>query len=179
MQYQTLEKYLQDAKNVIKCVNPNMRLTEDNISYVANAMMKADERFNGYGERTSFRISLGKFAVMSLTTKFAKDKRKEIKTVSLFNEDGKDLYHTLPAPEINNDPDPSILVGNIIDKYCPEKYKECLRLKYIVGKTLQEIADMKGVTKQCISLQTIEAIKLIKENLKNDKVESASHLMFA
>lgn len=179
MQYQTLEKYLQDAKNVIKWVRPGMKLTEDNISYVAEAMMRADERFNGYGERTSFRISIGKFAVMSLATKFGKTKQRDIKTVSLFNNDGKDLYHTLPAPEVKTGPDSSVIAEDIINLYCPDKYKECLQLKYLQGKTLQEIADMKKVTKQCISLQIIEAIKIIKENFKNGKVESIDNLMLS
>ncbi len=151
---ETLKWYLDNARNAIKVFGrPYMLKDEDIVSHIANAMMVADQKYDGTtGSREGFRWARAEFAIRKIRSRKAKDKGYTI--FSLNTERGEqgeysDVLTKDKMPKTQRDtviPDVIAMVEGA--EYLTDREKFCVLNKYVEAKTLQEIGDELGTTRE-------------------------------
>ena len=123
-EYLTMGEYLKTAKNVINHMKTNVRPTDDNIAYVAERMAFADKKFNGNGSRTGYRISIGQYAVKTLSVTLAK-KSKKNKCITLSGAEERIESSTRNLIDkfssFEEEHNKTEIVEKIIKDFCPPK----------------------------------------------------------
>lgn len=165
---ESLEFYLKNAQNAIrKFGNLRMSLDEDAVAYVANYMMRADQKYDGKtGTREGYRWRWAKYAVMNFSRTYKK-KYNTISIDSINNNDCKmsDNLTLDKIPKNNN----NLYISDIIETireadYLTDREKSCLFGKYVDDKTLQEIGDNIGTTRERVRQVIEKAIYKIRAN---------------
>lgn len=109
-----LSEYLVLAEKVILSYGRFVP-TDDQISYVAEYMMRGDIRYKeGVGDRRLFRVSVGKFAVKGLIKQFKKRKFKESKNIVESLDFSMDYDN---VKSIENIPDPKQKTPSFLFEY--------------------------------------------------------------
>lgn len=174
----TLKEYLTTAKRVISHMRTNVRPTEDNISDVATAMMKADKKFNGYGVRSSYRISIGKYMVKEISRRLAiqNSRVKIISLSSAVNSSDNRVFSEFIVDHHEESPGLD-LAESIIQKHCPEVYKELIIDKFMNNLGSQELIAKYNCSRQNISQKIGLALKCMRESLIKDGIENIGGLL--
>lgn len=161
-QFLSLPEYLKYAEIVLrKWAIPDMSKDEDCIADIAHALMKADERFNGCGDRTKYMLWCGRLHIKRLMSKWKKRRKfsklnKNIPSNAMHHEDRLDLENFLDTATEKR------VISN--------EQHYCLISNYIYGKTLAEIGKELNITKQAVSLQVKNAIDKLKKFHENSKI---------
>lgn len=151
----TLEDYLMLARKLIKTHGPRKMLFDNEaVGYVASYLMKADINFNNNGNIYGYRKACGKFAIMNWIDRNIKRDKKR-KQVSITNMD-------LPC---NDNVFNNVAFNEILDfiETMKPKHKDVLKSYYFEKKTLNEIGNTYGITREAVRLRLQKSISLIKE----------------
>jgi RNA polymerase sigma factor (sigma-70 family) len=152
----TLSEYLEHARRFVMA-NYGHQLSEndDLISTVAHYMMRADEKFNGKGNRDSFRGHYAKFGAMKYFTQIRREKDKyfrgtghttmlplnsEITKLCCTKTDFRTSYESCEQQEMMN----YIFTSELLNA----REKGILHMRYMENHTLQEIADEHGFSRE-------------------------------
>ena len=185
-----LYDYILMAKKIVSKLssqyNRQLLNTEDVISYVANAIMMADWRWdNEYQSKEGRKKDLYSYrnqcAIWAIKTLVSKNKKKK-KVYSLdetigssddrnnfdFLEDGKyiDPCTALCDQEINSAlcEDIKVLLNNDL---LSEKQRQYIELYYFKGLTLEKIGNQFGVTREAVRQSLNKALVKLREIVAN------------
>jgi len=164
----TLDEYLLGARKLIAKYGLSCHVEdEDAISYVAQYMMKADETCDETkSARNTWRINQARYAIMNLRTKFLKDKKHKTLSlnVQIKNNGGRSvqLSDTIPDNRMDNTKEEQYnQVINAAQNVLSGRRQHCFLSYYKKGKTLQEIGDELGITKEAVRQQLEKGIKIL------------------
>lgn len=150
---ESLKFYLDNARNAIKVFGrPYMLKDEDMVSDVAHAMMVADSKF----DETKGTLAGWRWYCAELTIrKLCSSKKKKDFTIFSINsdkQDGTDYSDTLTRDRM------PVSTKNYIDRdvvsivkeasYLTDRERFCILNKYVEYKTLQEIGDELGTSRE-------------------------------
>lgn len=183
-QYESLSTYLMLSKKIInrfapKFIVKQMLDDEDAISDVATAIMNADKNFdpnrpgatNQKKTKYSYRNQCGLWAIKTYVTK--KYKSKKLNSLDFVIDEDSSLYSTI-ADYKNIDPvDIAIAneenynlisdINSILESdMLNHKQKEQIRLYYFENKSLAEIGESYGVTREAVRQNIKRALTSIK-----------------
>lgn len=183
--YESLSTYLMLSKKIInkfapKFIVKQMLNDEDAISDVATALMNADKNFDPNREGAtnkkktlySYRNQCGLWAIKTYVTKQYKSKKLSSLDFIL-NDDSTSLYSSIPDTK-NKDPLEIVIENeerqNLIDdvsmilesNMINQKQKEQIYMYYFENKSLAEIGDHYGVTREAVRQNIKRAINSIK-----------------
>jgi RNA polymerase sigma factor (sigma-70 family) len=184
-----LSEYLLIAKKIVSKIggsNKKYLQDDDVISYIANAIMMADWRWdNNYkskeGRRKSqyaYRNQCGIWAIRTLLSK-----KMKTQTVYSLEEsiDDSDSRTNLDFIVDKKNENPALLVENheyneklkkdiktlLSLNTLSDKQKKYIDLYYYQNKTLAEIGNMFGLTRESVRQNLVKAIKKLKEVMGN------------
>lgn len=192
VKFESLDFYMNLAKKIIAKMGPTffnglskeMLNNEDAISFVANAIMMGDWRWEEKGKKTnktlySYRNQCGIWAIKTYITKQYKNKnnKRKIKAkYSLCYQDSDDLdLQTIIADNNQKEPIDIIVeneekksLHNLINKLfdsdiISDKQKEYIRLYYFENFTLEKIGNQFDVTREAVRQSIRSALKKIRE----------------
>jgi RNA polymerase sigma factor (sigma-70 family) len=192
VKFESLDFYMNLARKIIAKMGPTffnglskeMLNNEDAISFVANAIMMGDWRWEEKGKKTnkslySYRNQCGIWAIKTYITKQYKNKnnKRKIKAkYSLCYQDSEDLdLQTIIADNNQKEPIDIIVANeekkslhNLIDKLfesdiISDKQKEYIRLYYFENFTLEKIGNKFDVTREAVRQSIRSALKKIRE----------------
>lgn len=163
--YLKLQEYQDTAKRVIVHMRKMIPLSADNISDVAYAMMRADQKFDGRGVRSSYRIKCAKYMVMQIASKY--------KNIKPYNRAGQ-LHENLADNEILIDN--SILAKHLIQKYCPLEYREKMTDRYISGMSFVQISEKYKCSRQNIENIVAKATKIMSKLVSSNDIKNERDL---
>lgn len=186
IQFASLSEYLLIARKIISKMggsNKKYLQDEDVVSYVANAIMMADWRWdqdyqskNGRKKnKYAYRNQCGIWAISTLLSK----KNKKPKTYSLdrcIKQDGDnrdnldfiiDKRDNNPVSITENKESRNILKSDIAkllsSEILSDKQKLYIDLYYYQGKTLSEIGSSFGLTREAVRQNIVKAVKKLRE----------------
>ena len=183
--YENLSTYLMLSKKIInkfapKFIVKQMLHDEDAISDVATAIMNADKNFDpnrlGSSQQKktlySYRNQCGLWAIKTYVTK--KYKARKIDSLDFTIDDDSSLYSTIADNRNINPVDIAIaneendnLISDIDfileSEMLNQKQKDQIRMYYFENKSLAEIGDIYGVTREAVR----QNIKRALTNIKN------------
>lgn len=190
----TLNEYLIMARKIISKMSsgPYKQYlnTEDVVSYVANALMMADwrwdENYNSKEGRKknlySYRNQCAIWAIQTLLTKHKKSKKDGFKTYSL-NEpiDGADMRDNLDFIEDPNADNPISILEDAEDKkdikklinsllnsdLISQKHKDYLTMYYFEGQTLEKIGKHFNITREAVRQGINKSLKIFRDMISN------------
>jgi RNA polymerase sigma factor (sigma-70 family) len=170
----TMKEYLKEARYVIiKWGDFNMLKDDDAIADVAHNLMLAEWRYDPTrgASRLTHRINYGKYAVLDIYKKRKKESRHKHITVNQAESDREEAGIILTDKGYEREEEHKIsaeFVDNLLNNKCINKtQKGYMRERYINGKTLQEIADEFGVSRQAVQQSIANALKNLKKVLNN------------
>jgi RNA polymerase sigma factor (sigma-70 family) len=173
----SLEEYLTMAKKIISKMSsgPYRKFlnTEDVISYIANALMMADWRWDenyssSEGRKKglySYRNQCAIWAIQTLITKHKKSKKNNISMYSLDdNINGEDIRNALDFIEDPKGENPSSiiekqevkqdiknLVSNLLDSdLLTDRNKDYIKMYFFEGETLEVIGKRFNITREAV-----------------------------
>lgn len=158
----SLEEY---EKMGIKLINKHitssglrkeMLSSEDVISDLIHILAKADLKFDGRGSREGYRSACAQYFFRHYITKKANHSKKNKNyNPKIHSENSYTLFDLIPSKEntIKQMEDQETIA--FIFAQIPQSWQEILSARHIEGKTLQEIADARGITKSRVG-QIIE-----------------------
>ena len=177
MEDKSLKDYWNEAKRVIgRWGQWEWQLDDECVAFVAYWMMRADWKYDPTkgAKRSTYRISSGRWALVSWAGKLKKQNAKAKETLSLNYEikDGDDSYVEFGDSLIQREPEenPAIeLVGKLVDHDCLSKVmKLYLKRYYVDGYNCVEIAEEFSISKQAVSEGIRRGISRLKNVLKVD-----------
>lgn len=189
-QFESLNTYIILAKKMVSKFAPTfynglqkeLLSNEDAISDIASALMTADWKwdknrtgFNGQSKtRYSYRNQCGIWAIKTYISNKYKKKNKKLSIDNISNEDMKsfasnikDLSMCNPAEIVSNQEEKTILSKTIESllqsPVLSEKQRQQIYKYYFEDKTLIEIGNEYGVTREAVRQNIQKGIKKIKE----------------
>jgi len=189
-QFESLNTYIILAKKMVSKFGPTfynglqkeLLSNEDAISDIASALMTADWKwdknrtgFNGQSKtRYSYRNQCGIWAIKTYISNKYKKKNKKLSIDNISNEDMKsfasnikDLSMCNPAEIVSNQEEKTILSKTIESllqsPVLSEKQRQQIYKYYFEDKTLIEIGNEYGVTREAVRQNIQKGIKKIKE----------------
>jgi RNA polymerase sigma factor (sigma-70 family) len=185
IKYESLSTYLMLSKKIInkfapKFIVKDMLNDEDAISDVATALMNADKNFDPDREgatqqkktKYSYRNQCGLWAIKTYITK--KYNSQKINSLDyVIDDNNTNLYSTIPDTK-NKDPLEEIIynekTNNLISDInfilksdlLNEKQKDQIRMYFYENKSLAQIGETYGVTREAIRQNIKRAIHNIK-----------------
>jgi len=178
--YCTLDEYILFAKkSIMRFASPvakSLLKNEDFISDIAHAIMMADWRWNGDGDRVGYRSKCAEWAIKINLTKLKKqnEKNKKNRLISLnyqINDDSGDVYNMIEDKRFS--PKQDINVKGILENSClTDLQKQYINMYYIEEKTLNEIAGEFNTTPQNINQTITRGIEKIKKFNKKEIYEN-------
>lgn len=194
IKFESLDFYLNLAKKIIAKMGPTffaglskeMLQSEDAVSFVANAIMMGDWRWEKQSstEKTnktlySYRNQCGIWAIQTYVTKQYKSKnsKKKIRPkYSLSYQENDDLdLETLIADENQKEPQDILIakenkenIENLIESLfnsdiVSDKQKEFIKLYYFENLTLEKIGKRFNITREAVRQSIRSAIQKIRE----------------
>lgn len=149
---ETLGWYLDNARNAIKIFGrPYMLKDEDVISNVANAMMVADQQYDGVtGSREGFRWDRAEYAIRKILSSSKKKKNVTVYSINTDRADGREYSEILTR---DKNPKSHAIIPDVVSMvetadYLTDGERFCILNKYVKSKTLQEIGGELGTTRE-------------------------------
>ena len=187
--FESLDEYLLAAKKMISTHAPHIRSglaeemlsNDDAISNIAHALMMADWRFDGRGNRHGYKKKMGVYAIKNYATRSGRNmKRRQLSLDTSLNPVIKS--ETFAANLKDEGPGPVEIIGQeeeaaLLNKKMEEilssdlisdQQADYLRQYYFEGKTLEEIATPRGVSKQSVSDMMKKARNILKNYISDD-----------
>lgn len=181
----SLPEYLLIARKIVsKIGGPHKKYLQDDdvISYIANAIMMADWRWDqNYKSKDgrkknqyAYRNQCGIWAIRTLLSKKKKTPKIYSLEESIKDSDSRnnldfiiDKKNNNPASIIENNEYNQTLrndIKNLLSSdLLSDKQKEYIELYYYQNKTLAEIGSMFGLTREAVRQNIVKAIKKLKE----------------
>jgi len=188
IEFLTLNEYTNIAKKILSKFGKGIERSDDVISYVANAIMMGDWRWDSnykskdYGRKKdiySYRNQCGLWAIKTLQTKTKKELSKKYKVYSLDNKISKSekSYSNFVADETL---DPQLILESnesnrenikfiqdiMSSDILNDKEKDIIQSYYYDGDTLEKIGIRYGLTREAIRQNILKTIKKIKKHAK-------------
>ena len=146
----------------------------DAINMVIEAMMKADNIFDGRGNRIGFRFSYAKYGFLSYITKvrgLGKGKKKLVRGIPLSTFKRKDLEKEVDIATCDQDPSEGFnayeIRQKIVNSDLTERQKDCI-IGFFYDKTpRQEIAEKWGCSRQYIDHELKISLRKLRTILKD------------
>jgi RNA polymerase sigma factor (sigma-70 family) len=185
VEFSTLSEYILIAKKIIsKIGGPNKKYLQDDdvISYIANAIMMADWRWDqDYKSKDgrkknqyAYRNQCGIWAIRTLLSKKKKAPKIYSLEESIKNSDSRNNLDFIIDKKNNN---PSSIIEtneykqtlkqdmkNLLESdILSDKQKQYIQLYYYQNKTLAEIGVIFGLTREAVRQNIVKAIKKLKE----------------
>lgn len=182
----SLDEYVLIAKKTISSyaskikhgLAEEMLRNDDAIANIAHAIMMADWQFDGRGNKFGFRKERAKYAIHLYISRRSRESRKKIYQLdNLLNDNKLTFADTL---EDKNMKSPSDIVENnesrikivkdlerLGDKGIVSKLGvSYLKMHYLDGKSMVEIANSRGVSRQSVSDLILKSVNTVKDILK-------------
>jgi RNA polymerase sigma factor (sigma-70 family) len=185
IEFLSLSEYLLIAKKIISKVggaHKKYLQDEDVVSYIANAIMMADWRWDqNYKSKDgrkknqyAYRNQCGIWAIRTLLSKKKKTPKVYSLEESIKDSDSRnnldfivDKKHNNPASIIENNEYHNSLkedMKNLLSSdILSNKQKEYINLYYYQNKTLSEIGELHGLTREAVRQNIVKGIKKLKE----------------
>lgn len=183
-EFESMKTYLGMARKFISFfvsrydskLRDRMLKSEDAISDIATHLMMADWRWNPEYKskegktrsRQSYRTQCALYAIKSYITKMSN--KKQMKSLDFVLDEDIEFKELL-ADEKAISP-LEILIKNEDDISCmlqkvdlTNKQRECIKLYYLESKTLQEISDIYGVSKEAIRQNLVKGVDKLRNQL--------------
>lgn len=194
IEFLSLDEYILMSRKIISKMGsgPSRHYlnNEDVVSYVANALMMADWRWDEHysskdGRKKnlySYRNQCAIWAIQTLTTKHKKSK-KNIKIYSLDDTIGNtDGRNNLDFIEDKNDHDPAdivekdeidgeikVLINQLLDgNLISEKNKKYIKMYYFDGQTLEKIGNHFNITREAVRQGINKSLQTFRDILSNE-----------
>jgi hypothetical protein len=162
MKTESLDYYWTLAKKLIM-VHGHAGLLKDNedIGYVASAVMEADNKFDpSIGVLEGYRSMHAKFAILKLIKK--KKQKRIIKTVSLDVKTTKISYEDQSFNTIDCD---DVFNFSKLSEVLEESIIEQIKDRFLNSCTWEEIAEKHNITKQAAKLNVKHGLSKIRKSL--------------
>jgi RNA polymerase sigma factor (sigma-70 family) len=155
----SIQYYLNLAESLIKKYATNMAYiflhNEDVISNIATSMMMADWRFDGRGDRSGYRKSCGRLALLACITRYQNNRK--IPTISM-NDAGQENYQFLLSLVDKKQLQPYQILQNkeqTRDLYklldiLTERQRQCIIMNYFEGLNNVQIGTKLGITRSAV-----------------------------
>lgn len=185
IEFLSLSEYLLIAKKIISKVggaHKKYLQDEDVVSYIANAIMMADWRWDqNYKSKDgrkknqyAYRNQCGIWAIRTLLSKKKKTPKVYSLEESIKDSDSRnnldfivDKKHNNPASIIENNEYHNSLkqdMKNLLSSdILSDRQKEYINLYYYQNKTLSEIGELHGLTREAVRQNIVKGIKKLKE----------------
>jgi RNA polymerase sigma factor (sigma-70 family) len=187
-EFESLDNYYIIAKKIISSAANGIRTglaeemlkNDDAIANVAYAIMMADWRFDGRGNRHGYRKKMATYAIKNYVGRSAKSSKRRTYSLDnqLLNDDSDSFAQTMP----DNHPTPSEIVES---KDQGEKLSEkismlleCgaisdqqatyLRQHFLYDISMADIGAMRGVSRQSVHDLITRALKELRQIAEND-----------
>lgn len=150
--------YYPFVKKFLLKITCNKDITEDVVQETFIKLIRYIDKFNikGKASFSTYLMAIAKNCYLD----YLKKNKKELKNVDIeeFNNKISDEYDYFKINDYNN------LLKEI--NKLPFIQKEAIKLKYLEGYTLEEIAKIQNTTSKTIKSRLFEARKKLKENMK-------------
>lgn len=193
IKFLSLDEYIIMARKIISKMSSgpykHYLNTEDVVSYVANALMMADWRWDeNYSSKDgrkknlySYRNQCAIWAIKTLVTKHKKAKM-DIKIYSLDGHiSDNDLRNNLDFIEAEensqpidilekeeNDNDIKSLITQLLDSnILSEKHKTYLKMYYFEGQTLEKIGNHFNISREAVRQGINKSLRILRETIEN------------
>lgn len=185
IEFLTLSEYILIAKKIVSKIggaHKKYLQDDDVISYIANAIMMADWRWDqNYKSKDgrkknqyAYRNQCGIWAIRTLLSKKKKTPKIYSLEDSIKESDSRnnldfiiDKRDTNPAHIVENQEYKQTLkqdMQNLLDSdILSDKQKQYIKLYYYQNKTLAEIGDIFGLTREAVRQNIVKAVKKLKE----------------
>lgn len=190
VQFESLNDYLTIAKKTISSYAPSIRsglaqemlANDDAIANIAHVIMMADWKYDGRGDRMGYRAQQIKYAIKSYATRSAKRRNKNLISLERTKMGGSEktirMSDTIADSRPNHVEEVSDremeltrnekLEGLLNSGIISDKQADYLRLYYLQGVSMPDIANRNGVSRQSVHDMIRRALIELKELALND-----------
>lgn len=186
IKFMPMDEYWSIAKKILNKFGRGIDKTDDVISYVANAVMMADWRWDSeykskdFGRKKdlySYRNQCGLWAIKTLKTKAKKDHAKSYRVYSLDNNIHTSDNSFYEFVSDNNDPSTELeakesteekmgMISSMLKSdLLSAKEKDIINKYYYEEMTLEQIGTQYNLTREAIRQNIIKTIDKIKKNI--------------
>lgn len=185
VEFLSMEEYWNISKKILNKFGKNIEKTDDVISYVANAIMMGDWRWDkkykskNFGRRKdkySYRNQCGLWAIKTLQTKAGKKKKINIYSLdSKISKSENSFYNFFstdkdnPCDKAQENEQTELLnqkIKNILSSdTLSSKQKDLIYRYYYKEETLEVIGKVYGLTREAIRQNIVKTIKKIKAEI--------------
>lgn len=165
--FMTLDEYWLHAKRIMLSYGgKDLVNNDDNVAYVVNYIIRADETFDGQSSKGTWRINRAKYAIRHLKTKYNKQKKYH-NTVSL-NQliDNRQLQDVIPDPKSCKNTQHEDIIETA-QSVLNDRQRECFDKYYVDGYTMEEIGEQFNLSRQRIDQILKDSIKKVKTCVLN------------
>lgn len=158
-----LKDYLDLACKVInKYGDRTMLKSEDAISYVAEDLIKADNKFNGQGDRLQWMVYCAKFSVLRWRSRGVK-----YGDISLDDAINRDSIEIQSSKAFNSDLESRDIINQIESaKFISDNQRHCVLNYYLQGMTHQEIGNELGMSKEAVRQNIKNGLEKIRQYVR-------------
>ena len=184
--FETLEEYTKIARRTIAAYAPTIRVglademlrNEDAVANIAHAIIMADWKFDGRGDKLGYRKDQIVWAIKSYRNRSAKHSTRRMLSLDhAMGDTGMDSFGSkipdgsLGPADTAEQSEMQKMVHNLLDcGVLTEIQKESVSLHYLEGKTMQEIATQRGVSRQNIHVLIQRSLKELREYALDNNV---------
>jgi RNA polymerase sigma factor (sigma-70 family) len=146
------------------------RNDDDAISYVASAMIKADNTWDGHSSsRDTWRFNQAWYAISHLKAKHRRQKKVISLSTVIRHNDGKNvcLGDIIEDKKEHKHFDLSPIISIAQETLTPRQF-DCVKRYYLEEMTMEDIGKELGITKQAVSLSIEKAINRLREMIRHE-----------
>lgn len=188
--FEALDDYYLIAKKIISTHAPKIRTglademlnNDDAISNIAHAIMMADWKFDGRGNRLGYRKRMGEYAIKNYAARSGRVFRRQVFSLDNFiNKMVESESFAQSLPDLSGGPGDNIERQEELDvlRERLEELLSCdlisdqqasyLRMYYLEGKSLSEIGKTRGVSKQGVSELIRKTCNILRQHIEDDQ----------